>query len=69
MTAPRFAFEQLAACAEREVRQRQRVYARQVELGRMRQEKADSETAMMQAIAEHLREQANRETLFGGSAA
>lgn len=66
MTAPLFAFDQLAACAEREVRQRQRVYARQVELGRMRQEKADGEIGMMQAIAAHLREQAGRESLFGG---
>lgn len=68
MTAPVFTFEQLAASAEREVRQRQRVYARQVELGRMRQDKADSEIAMMQAIAAHLREKAGRENLFGGGA-
>jgi hypothetical protein len=66
MTAPVFTFEQLTACAEREVLQRQRVYARQVELGRMRQDKADSEIAMMQAIAAQLREQAGRENLFGG---
>jgi hypothetical protein len=65
MTAPLFAFDQLAACAEREVRQRQRVYARQVELGRMRQDKADNEIAMMQAIAAHLRKRAERGTLFG----
>lgn len=68
MTAPVFAFEQLAACAEREVRQRQRVYARQVEIGRMRQDKADSEIAMMTAIAAQLREKAGRESLFGGAA-
>lgn len=66
MTARVFTFAQLAACAEREVRQRQRVYARQVELGRMRQDKADGEIAMMQAIAAHLRAQAGRENLFGG---
>lgn len=65
MTAPRFTFADLAACAEREVRQRQRVYARQVELGRMREDKAAIEIAMMQAIAAQLREMAGRDTLFG----
>lgn len=65
MSASAFTFEQLLACAEREVRQRQRVYGRQVELGRMRQDKADSEIAMMQAIAAHLRKRAERGTLFG----
>lgn len=66
MTAPRFTFADLAACAEREVRQRERVYARQVELGRMREDKAAIEIAMMQAIAAQLREKAGRDTLFGG---
>ena len=67
MTAPRFPYADLAACAEREVRQRQRVYARQVELGRMREDKAAVEIAMMQAIAAELREKAGRDTLFGGA--
>ena len=62
MTAPHFTFADLAACAER-----QRVYARQVELGRMRQDKAAVEIAMMQAIAAELREKAGRDTLFGGA--
>lgn len=65
MTAPSFTFADLAACAEREVRQRQRVYARQVELGRMREDKAAIEIAMMQAIAAQLREKAGSDTLFG----
>lgn len=38
-------------CAQREVRQRARVYPRLISTGRMSQEKADRETALMKAIA------------------
>jgi hypothetical protein len=68
MTARRFTNEQLAAAAEREVRFRERVYARQVQIKRMSQAKADEEIALMKAIAAHLREQAQRDGLFGGAA-
>ncbi|WP_100965329.1 hypothetical protein [Bosea sp. FBZP-16] len=67
MAAPRFTNEQLAAAAEREVRLRERVYARQVQIKRMSQAKADEEIALMKAIATNLREQAQRDGLFGGS--
>lgn len=40
------------ACAEREVKQRNRVYPRLVENGRMTKEAAEREIAMMKEIAE-----------------
>ena len=66
MTTP-FTFDRLAAAAERELTFRRRVYARRVQMGKMRQDAADLEIALMQAIAEHLREQADRDSLFGGA--
>ena len=45
----------LAECAEREVRQRERVYARQVERGKMTRSFADEQIAMMRQIAEDYR--------------
>ena len=66
MSAPRFTFDRLAAAAEREVRFRQRVYANRVSAGKMSPAKASEEIALMQAITEHLREQADRDSLFGG---
>lgn len=68
MNAPRFTFDQLAAAAEREVRFRERVYARRVQLNKMTRVKADEEIALMKAITEHLRGQADSESLFGRSA-
>ncbi|SFD72810.1 hypothetical protein SAMN05428997_14620 [Bosea sp. CRIB-10] len=65
MIAQRFSFDQLAAAAEREVRFRERVYARRVQDRKMTREKAADEIAMMKAIAEHLRLQADRDSLFG----
>ncbi|MFC5421450.1 MAG: hypothetical protein DI537_36920 [Stutzerimonas stutzeri] len=67
MTASRFSFDQLATAAEREVRFRERVYAHQVQINRMSQAKADEEIALMKAIATHLREQAQRDGLFGSA--
>lgn len=43
------------AAAEREVRQRERVYPRWVEAGKMTQTKADHEIRAMKAIVETLR--------------
>lgn len=43
------------AAAEREVKQRERVYPRWVEAGRMTQAKADAEIAAMKAIVETLK--------------
>ncbi len=68
MTAVPFTFDQLAAAAEREVRFRERVYARRIQDRKMTQAKAAEEIAMMKAIAEHLRLEADRDSLFGGSA-
>jgi hypothetical protein len=67
MSAPRFTFDRLAASAEREVAFRRRVYAHRVSVGKMSQAKATEEIALMQAIAEHLRDQAQRDSLFGAA--
>lgn len=67
MSAPRFTFDQLAAAAEREVRFRERVYARRVLLGKMSRTKADEEIALMKGIAAHLRAEADRDSLFGSA--
>lgn len=44
-------------CAEREVNQRERVYARLVAAGKMSAKKAEYETAVMRAIAEDYRQE------------
>lgn len=67
MSVPRFTFDQLVAAAEREIRFRERVYARRVQTGKMTRQKADEEIALMKAIAEHLRAQGAGESLFGRS--
>lgn len=54
-----FTPEELARCAEREVRQRSRVYPRLVMSGKMRSEQAQRESAMMQEIARMLRAEAD----------
>lgn len=65
----RFTAHDLAECAEREVKQRARAYPRWVEAGRMTQAMADRQFAMMRAIAEKLRAEADAESgagdLFG----
>lgn len=58
--------EDMLACAKREVRQRQHVYPRLVELGTMTQAQADRETRTMQAIANKLRRELEVDNLFGG---
>jgi hypothetical protein len=50
-----FTDEELAACAEREVTMRRSVYPRWVRLGRLKQDQADREIAVMAAIVERLR--------------
>lgn len=45
-----FTNRELQKCAERELSQRRRVYARWVADGRMKQEKADREIALMAEI-------------------
>ena len=49
-----FTFSELSACAAREVTQRQRVYNRLVEQGRMTRDFADKEIAKMDAIRRFL---------------
>ncbi len=50
------------ACAQREIKQRRRVYARLVANGRMKQAAADREIALMASIAEDYRKKTD---LFG----
>lgn len=50
-----FTPSELAACAEREVKQRRRVYPRFVANHRMTQPEANRQIAMMEAIAAHFR--------------
>lgn len=54
-----------AECAEREVKQRRRVYPRFVADGRMTQAFADRQTEVMEAIASDYRERADREDAVG----
>lgn len=52
-----FSIDDLVMCARREVAQRYRVYRRLVDAGKMRQEDADREIAMMVAIRDFLEDQ------------
>lgn len=52
------------ACAERELKQRRRVYARLVAQERMSQAKADHEIGCMEAIAEDYRRELAKGDLF-----
>lgn len=56
--------EQKAACAEREVRQRRRVYPKLVARGSISQTFADREIATMEEIAADYRRQAEGERLI-----
>ena len=56
--------QELADCAEREVKLRRKVYANRVLTHRMSQHQADVEIARMAAIAAWLREEADRERLI-----
>jgi hypothetical protein len=56
--------KQLMACALREAGQRGRVYPRLVEKGSMTQSQADLQIDMMEAIAEHFAEMAEKELLL-----
>ena len=60
-----FTAKDKAECAEREVKQRQRVYPRLVESGRMTQQLADRQTALMEAIAADYRTATNAEDAKG----
>ena len=51
-----YSFGDMRAAAEREVKQRERVYPRLIESRRMTRGQADRETAIMRAIADHFRE-------------
>ena len=71
MTDRNFTNAQLAECAEREVKQRRRVYPRWVEDRRMTQVFANEQITMMDQIARDYREKADAEAaegdLFGGA--
>lgn len=55
------------ACAEREVRQREKVYPRLIAKGTMTQYRADQEIAVMREIAADYAKAASRDDLFGGA--
>jgi hypothetical protein len=59
-----YTMRDLAACAEREVNMRKRVYENRVLTGRMTRGLADGELDKMQAIAELLEELAQGERLL-----
>lgn len=61
-----FTADELARCAEREVRQRSVVYPRLVAKGSMRNWAADREIAMMLEIAQRLRAQAEADPQESG---
>jgi hypothetical protein len=52
-----FSIDELCACARREVAQRKRVYPRLVQAGKMSQEEAAAQIAMMNAITDLLESQ------------
>ncbi|TGT72958.1 hypothetical protein EN802_13865 [bacterium M00.F.Ca.ET.159.01.1.1] len=60
-----FTAKDKAECAEREVKQRQRVYPRLIAEGRMTQQLADRQTALMEAIASDYRSAAEAEDAKG----
>jgi hypothetical protein len=64
MSGRGYTARQLLACAVREVGQRARVYPRFVEKGSMSQAQADLQIDMMEAIAEHFAEMAEKERLL-----
>lgn len=49
-------YDEMAACAKRELTYRRRVYLRLVDEGKMKPEKAAREIDLMKAIAEHFAE-------------
>jgi hypothetical protein len=59
----KFSINDLVACARRELAQRRRVYRKLVATGKMAQEDADREIALMEAIRENLENQ-QRPKLF-----
>ncbi len=62
--AKRFTDAQLAECAEREVRQREHVYERQIKAGKMTVAFANVQIAMMREIAYDYRKKADGERLL-----
>ncbi|MER8387250.1 hypothetical protein [Mesorhizobium sp. M0968] len=63
--AEAFTARDKAECADREVKQRRRVYPRLVSEGRMTQQLADRQTALMEAIATDYRMVADAEEAKG----
>ena len=57
-------FEEMLECVLREIKQRQRVYPRLVEQGKMTKELASRELARMEAIRDHLNPLAQKERLI-----
>lgn len=64
MTNPTFTATEKHACAERELKMRERVYPHRIEGGRMSQAKADHEIAIMREIAADYAAKAEGERLL-----
>lgn len=60
-----FTAAELAACARREVAQRERVYPRLITSGKMDRRTAERQIAMMEQIARDYAAKAKSEGLFG----
>jgi hypothetical protein len=61
--ATAFSLQELVACAERELKLRERIYPQRVRDGRMSRQFADDQIAKMQQIAARLRELEQAEQL------
>jgi hypothetical protein len=66
MSAGPFTDDDLAACAQRELRQRRKVYPRLVRHGTMSGAAAEREIAMMEAIARHFEARVAADPQRGG---
>jgi len=64
MSASRFTAEQKRDCARREVKQRERVYARRVETRSMSTKEAEFQIACMREIADEYEQLAAKERLI-----
>lgn len=64
MSEPRFTAEDKALCAEREIKQRERVYPRLIAQGRLIPEWARREIDLMREIADDYRKTARKDQLI-----
>jgi len=60
MSGRNITWDDKIACLKREIAMRERVYAKRVDTGMMRQDKADREISIMEAILEDIQNLAGR---------